>query len=298
MSSFISLIVRPFLQLQKLAQRNASVETTRNISRWAERLYTLPNDMHWEKVSYDGLIYEWLTPRDVTSQKVLFYIHGGGFVLPLCRPLRCTISYLSRLTGMRTVLINYRLAPEYPFPAAVDDCVKAYRWLIQKPGISPKNIIFTGESAGGNLVVTTLLSLREAGDPLPAGVVSVCPVFDFEGGGTFYKQKDALAQADFVMRQLNAYRGTADPHTPMLSPLYADLEGLPPLFIQVGGDELFRSGAEALAVRAKQDGVQITLRVWPGMWHFWHVCMPWLPEAQQALVEIRDFIGLLPEAAQ
>lgn len=148
--------------------------------------------------------------------------------------------------------------------------------------------------SGGNLVVTTLLALRDAGDPLPAGAVPICPVFDFEGDGTFYTQDDPMAQADFVMRQLTAYRGKADPHTPLLSPLYANLQGLPPLLVQVGEAELLRSGVEAFAARAERAGVQVTLHVWPGMWHFWHLFVPWLPEARQAMVEIEGFVHSCP----
>ena len=166
----------------------------------------------------------------------------------------------------------------------------AYRWLIKEEGVLPEQVVFMGESAGGNLVVTTLLALRNAGDPLPAGAVSICPVFDFEGGGTFYTQDDPMARAGFVMLQLNAYRGTADPHTPLLSPLFADLHGLPPLLVQVGEAESFRSGVEAFAARAEQAEVQVTLHIWPGMWHFWHLFVPFLPEARQAMGEIGEFV--------
>ena len=115
-------------------------------------------------------------------------------------------------------------------------------------------------------------------------------MFDFEGGGTFYTQDDPMVHADFLMRQLTAYRGKVDPHTPLLSPLYANLQGLPPLLLQVGEAEVLRSGVEAFVARAERAGVPVTLHVWPGMWHFWHLFVPWLPEARQAMVEIRDFV--------
>jgi monoterpene epsilon-lactone hydrolase len=297
MSSLVSSLVRPFLRVQKLAQRDATVEAARRISRWAERLYSLPKDVRWEKVFRGELAYEWLTPKNVTSPQVLFYVHGGGFTLPLYHPLRCTTAHLARLAGVRAMLVDYRLAPEHPFPAALDDCVRAYRWLFTEDGIMPEHVVFMGESAGGNLVVATLLALRDAGEPLPARAVSICPAFDFEGVGTFYTQDDALVHADFAMRQLTAYRGKADPHAPLLSPLYADLQGLPPLLVQVGEQEVFRSGAEAFAARAEQAGVQVTLHIWPGMWHFWHLCIPWLPEARQAMIEIREFVRSYPQVS-
>lgn len=290
MSSLTSSLIRPFLRIQRLTQRGASIESVRRISRWTERLYSVPHDVRWEKVPRGELTYERLTPKNVTAPQVLFHIHGGGFVLPLYNPERFTTAYLARLAGVRAVLVDYHVAPEYPFPTAVEDCVSAYHWLLKEEGVLPEQVVFTGESAGGNLVVTTLLALRDAGDPLPAGAVSVCPVFDFEGGGDFYTQDDPMMRADFVIRQLTAYRGEADPRTPLLSPLCANLQGLPPILVQVGEAELFRSGAEAFAERAEQAGVQVTLHIWPGMWHFWHLFAPWLPEARQAMAEVRDFV--------
>jgi len=295
MPSLISSPIRLLLRVQKLAQHDVSFDTVRRLSLWTERIYSIPKDVRWEKVPRGDLTYEWLTPKNITSSQVLFHIHGGGFVLPLYNPERFTTAYLSRLTGTRALLIDYRLAPEHPFPAAVEDCLQAYLWLTTKGGVSPKHVVFTGESAGGNLVVTTLLALRDAGYPLPSGAVSICPAFDFEGSATFYSQDDPMCDADFVMRQFAAYQGTADPHDPLLSPLFADLQGLPPLLVQVGGIELLRSAAEDFAGLAEKAGVQVTLHVWPGMWHFWHLFVPWLPEAQQAMLEIKDFVLSLPK---
>jgi acetyl esterase/lipase len=296
MTSLTTSLIRLFLRAQRLAQRGATIESVRRISRSTERVYSVPKDVRWEKVSRGELTYEWLIPRNVASSQVLFHIHGGGFVFPLYNPMRFTTAYLARLAGVRALLVDYRLAPEFPFPAAVEDCVRAYRWLITEQRVLPEQVVFTGESAGGNLVVTTMLALRDAGDPMPAGAVSICPVFDFEGGGTFYTQDDPMAHPDFVMRQLKAYRGRADPHTPLLSPLYADLHDLPPLLVQVGESELLRSGAEAFAERAAQAGVRVTFHVWPRMWHFWHLFIPWLPEARQAMTEIQQFIHALRPA--
>jgi acetyl esterase/lipase len=283
-------LIRVFLRAQKLAQRFATIESVRRMSRWSERFYSVPKDVRWEKIMRNELTYEWLTPKDAGSDKVIFYIHGGGFVFPLYNPTRYVAAYLARLAGMRVLLAGYRLAPEHPFPAAVEDCATAYRWLISAGSVLPEQVVFVGESAGGNLVITTMLSLRDAGDPLPSGAVSICPVFDFEGGGSFYVQDDPMVEADFMMLQLNAYRGSADPRDPRLSPLYADLRGLPPLLIQIGASEILRSGAEELALRAKQAGVPTMLETWPEMWHYWHLFVPFLPEAQQAMQRIKQFL--------
>jgi len=294
MSNLASSLLRPLLRLQRLAQRHATIASTRRLSRWTERLYSVPKNVCLEKVPRGELTYEWLTPKNVSSPRVLFHIHGGGFVLPLYNPERFTTAYLARLAGTRALLVDYRLAPEHPFPAALEDCVAAYRWLIAEEGVRPEQVVFTGESAGGNLVVTTLLALRDAGDPLPAGAVAISPAFDFEGLGTFYTQDDPMVCPEFSMLQLNAYRGNADPRTPRLSPLYADLRGLPPLLVQAGEAEVFRSAAETFAARAEQAGVPVTLRIWPGMWHFWHLFVPRLPEARLAMAEIRDFALSFP----
>jgi acetyl esterase/lipase len=267
------------------------------MSRWTERLYRVPNDVLRQSVCIGELAHEWLIPQGADATQVLFHIHGGGFVFPLYDPERYTTAYLARSAGVRALLVDYRLAPENPFPAAIEDCIGAYRWLVTERDVPPERVVFTGESAGGNLVVTTLLALRESGDPLPAGAVSICPVFDFEAGGTFYTQRDPMLHPDFVIRQLAAYRGQADPRTPLLCPLYADLQGLPPILLQVGGDELLREGTEAFAARAEEAGVEVTLRVWPRMWHFWHLFAPWLPEAREAMTEIRDFVLSLRRAA-
>jgi monoterpene epsilon-lactone hydrolase len=291
MASLTSSFIRLFLRAQKLAQRGATIESVRRMSCYTERLYTVPKDVRWVKTLQGELTYEWLIPKNVTSPNVLFHIHGGGFVFPLYNPERFTTAYLARLVGMRALLVDYRLAPENPFPSAVNDCVKAYRWLIYEENVLPEQVLFTGESAGGNLVVTSLLALRDMGEKLPAGAVSICPVFDFEGKGSFFTQDDLMLQADFAMMQFSDYRGNADPHNPLLSPLYADLKGIPPLLIQVGEDEVLRSGAEEFASRARNAGVRVTFHVWPKMWHFWHLFIPWLPEAHEAMIEIKEFIN-------
>jgi monoterpene epsilon-lactone hydrolase len=261
MSSLTGSLIHALLRVQRLAQRRATIDDVRRLSRWTERLYSVPKDIHWVKVSRGEFTYEWLAPEHLATAQVLCHIHGGGFSLPLHSPRRFTIAYLARLVDARTLLIDYRLAPKYPFPAALDDCIEAYHWLITDEDIPPEEVILSGESAGGDLAVITLLALRDAGSPLPSGEVTICPVFDFEGGGTFYTQDDPLVLANFAMLQFKAYQGNADPQTPLLSPLYAEVKGLPPLLIQVGGAELLRSAAEEFAVRAKQAGVQATLRV-------------------------------------
>jgi len=289
MTSTMASVIRIGLRAQRLAQKGASIDSVRRMSKVTERLFTVPKDVRREKLPAGDLTHEWLIPRTVSSPLILFHIHGGGFVFPLYDPERYTTAYLARLAGARAFLVEYRLAPENPFPAAVEDCAAAYRRLIDGEHVNPDHVVFTGESAGGNLAVTTLLALRDSGDRLPAGAVSICPVMDFEAKGTFYSQDDPMVHPEFVMRQLNAYRGGADPHHPLLSPLYADMTGLPPMLVQTGGQEIFRSGVEAFADSVKRSGVPVTLHITPGMWHFWHMFVPVLPEAREAMDEISQF---------
>ncbi len=270
-------------------QRYASIEFVRRISRWSDLLFSVPNDLQWDRFRHNDQPLEWLAPGINTSDYVIFYLHGG-FVFPLYNPTRYLAGHLVQKTRMRALLIDFRLAPEHPFPAAVEDCENAYLWLITEEDVSPDNVLFVGESAGGNLALTTMLSLRDKGHSLPAGAVLISPVVDFEGGGAFYTQNDPMADANFVMNQLNVYRGGADTRDPLLSPLYADLRGLPPLLIQVGSEEILRSGAEDLAKKADEAGIPTTLEIWPGMWHYWHLFIASLPSARQAMTNIVDFL--------
>jgi monoterpene epsilon-lactone hydrolase len=289
-TSLAGSLIRPLLRAQRILQRGASISAVRRFSPWAEKLYSLPKGVRIEKVFRNGWADEWLMPETIRSPQVLFHIHGGGFVFPLYDPERRVIALLARQAGVRALFVDYRLAPEHPFPAAVEDCVSAFRRLVREGNVPPEDIVFTGDSAGGNLAVTTMLALRDAGDRLPAGAASICPVFEFEGGGGFHTRDDPMLCPDFVMRQLNAYRGGADPRHPLLSPLYADPAGLPPLLIQAGELEILRAGAESFAKLAGRSGVPVRLHIWPGMWHFWHMFSPILPEAREAMEEIRQFI--------
>jgi acetyl esterase/lipase len=282
-------LIRLFLYLQKRLQRRATIKSARRLASWSERLYSVPKDLVWEKNVGDKGTYEWLTPPQVGSDRVILYLHGG-FVFPLYNPTRFLASYLARKAGMRALLVDFRPAPEHPFPAALEDCLEAYRWLISEAGFFPEQVIFIGESAGANLAIATMLSARDAGDSLPRGAALMSPVVDFEGRGTFYSQDDPMADSYFVMTQLDAYRGEADPRHPLISPIHADLEGLPPMLIQVGSKEILRSGAEELALRATKAGVSTRLEIWPGMWHYWQVLVSFLPDAQDALQHIVQFM--------
>jgi len=293
-------LILMFLGVQKFVQRFTSIEFTRRLSSWVDWLFSVPKTVEREKFIQYERACEWLRPQEISSGCVILYIHGG-FVFPLYNPTRYLAGCLAKMASRPALLVGFRLAPEHPFPAALEDCKQAYRWLISEGNVLPEQVIFVGESAGGNLAITSALSLRDAGDPLPAGLVLISPVVDFEGRGSFYTQSDRMADANFVMLQLDAYRGNADPRDPLLAPIYAELEGLPPLLIQVGAEEFLRDGAQELALRAQGAGVPTTLEIWPGMWHYWHIFYPALPEAREAMQNIVDFLkspGKNPEQAE
>jgi len=261
------------------------------MSKWAEDFKRMPVGVHTKKFEREGLALEWIVPEGANPQKVLLYFHGGGFVFPLWFPLKRISAYLAHMTKFRMLAVHYRLAPEHPFPAAVDDCVASYRWLITEGDTLPQNIVLMGESAGGNLVIATLLVLRDAGDPLPAGAAAICAPFSLaDDRDPSNTPADPMILPGFAMAQFDAYRAGADPHEPLVSPIYADLTGLPPLLIQAGEAEMFYPDAVRFASLAEQAGVLTTLDTWPEMWHFWHLFFPFLPEARQALEAIMEFV--------
>ncbi len=199
---------------------------------------------------------------------------------------------ISRASGARVLAINYRLAPEHPFPAAVEDATAAYRWLLAQ-GIAPNRIVIAGDSAGGGLTISTLLALRDAKQPLPAAAVPISPWTDLAATGESLRTlagKDPMVQAEPLKEMAKLYLGKADAKNPLASPLYADFKGLPPMLIQVGGAEILLDDAKRVADKAKAAGVMVELEVWDEMVHVWHVFAKLLPEGQQAIDRIGRFV--------
>jgi acetyl esterase/lipase len=220
------------------------------------------------------------------------YLHGGAFALGSIDVFREWVARLARATKTRALLIGYRLAPEHPYPAALDDTAAAYLWLLQE-GVAPSEIILAGDSAGGGLALSTLVSLRDTGRPLPAGAVCISPWTDLALTGGSIRDK---AQADPILspRTLDTYAGyyagSVERTEPLLSPLYADWIGLPPLLIQVGQNEILLDDALRSAAKARAAGVDVTLETWEGMFHVFHM-LPFLPETKRALESIAGFVS-------
>jgi phosphinothricin tripeptide acetyl hydrolase len=258
----------------------------------AEKVFPTPAEVKVERVNAPTASAEWLRPPSAAPGRVLLYLHGGGYVIGSPRSHRHLAAAIAGAAGASALLLDYRLAPEHPFPAAVEDATSAYRWLLDQ-AIAPERIVIAGDSAGGGLTVATLLALREARVPLPAGGVCISPWVDLTCGGASYGTKadaDPIVRRSGVEEMARAYLGATPPRTPLASPLFADLRGLPPLLIHVGSDEVLLDDAVQLAERAKAAGVDATLEVYDRMIHVWHWFLPMLDEAQTAVEAIGRFV--------
>ena len=258
----------------------------------AEKAFPTPPEVKVERVSAPAAPAEWLRPPNAVAGRVVLYLHGGGYVIGSPRSHRHLAAAIATAGAANALLLDYRLAPEHPFPAAVDDALAAYRWLLDQ-GIAPGHVVIGGDSAGGGLTVATLLALRDAALPLPAAGVCISPWVDLTCSGGSYHTKaeaDPIVTRASVGEMATAYLGATDPRAPLASPLFADLRGLPPLLIHVGSDEVLLDDAVQLAARAQQAKVEATLEVWDRMIHVWHWFLPMLDEAQSAVDSIGRFI--------
>lgn len=255
-------------------------------------------------VTINGVGGEWLVPATVAPgvapDRILFYLHGGSYIAGSIHAYRSLVANLATAARARALLIDYRLAPEAPFPAALDDALAAYRELVSN-ATPAQQIIVAGDSAGGGLALALLVAARDQGTPLPAAAVCLSPWTDLAATGASWitnAKTDLLNDGDKLRQAARLYLGTYAPDTPLASPLYADLHGLPPLLLQVGADEILLTDATRLAARAQAAGVPVTLEIWPGMQHEWHFAANWLPESRQAIARIGEFIEICCAAAK
>lgn len=241
----------------------------------------------------EGPKAEWITAPDAAKDRVILYLHGGGYVMGSIDTHRELMARLSKAASARCLGLDYSLAPEYPFPAAVNDATGAYRWLL-KQGIKPERIIVAGDSAGGGLTLSTLIALRDLGLPLPAAGVCLSPWVDLEGIGESMSTKaaeDPVVSREMIVALAKLYVGDdSNLHDPLAAPLYADFTGLPPLLIQVGNAETLLDDSTRATERAEAAGVDVTLQIWDEMPHVWHWFAPILPEGQEAIEQIGEFI--------
>lgn len=251
----------------------------------------VPDDVTVERVDAGGVAADWVSAPGADASKAVLYLHGGGYVIGSAVTHRELASRVSRASGARVLVVDYRLAPEHPFPAAVDDAVAAYRWMLGQ-GIAPSAAAIAGDSAGGGLAVATLLALRDAGDSLPATAVCISPWVDLEMAGdsmTSRAELDPMVQKPTLTEMAAAYLGGADAKSPLASPLHAELGGLPPLLVMVGTSETLMDDAVRLAEKARAAGVEVTYEPWEDMIHIWPM-FAIMPEAIQATDRIGAFL--------
>ena len=231
------------------------------------------------------------TPRSRPERHVL-YLHGGGYVTGSPDLYRHLLWRFAEAAGARVAAIAYRLAPEHPFPAAVDDAVAAWRGLLAE-GTDPRRAAFIGDSAGGGLALALALAARDRGIPLPGAIVLMSPWTDLALTGQSLRANaaaDPMMNADDVPQLAARYLAGADPRNPYASPLYGDPTGLPPTLIQVGSDEILRDESVRMAARLRDAGCAVELEIWPRMPHVWHGFVSVMPEAQRAIARIGDFV--------
>jgi monoterpene epsilon-lactone hydrolase len=268
-----------------------SIEQRRSEFQTALAQFQPAADVTCQAVDAGGVPAEWITAPRAQQEKVICYSHGGGYTMGSIDTHREVVSRLSRAAGVRGLLIDYRLAPEHRFPAALEDAKAGYRWLLST-GVKPSQLVIAGEAAGGGLTIATLMALRDSQIPLPAAGICMSPWVDMECLGKSMVTRSSIdpsvRQEDLKMNA-EAYLSEADRRTPLAAPIYGNLKGLPPLLIQVGTAEILFDDATRLAERARLDGVDVVFEPWEEMIHMWHM-LPMLPEGNQAIKGIAEFM--------
>ncbi len=258
----------------------------------ARRAVRVPRGVSLGSVSANGVPSDWLEPDEAETGRAILYLHGGAYTLGPPTTHRGLAGRIACSARARLLLIDYRLAPEYSFPAALDDALASYQWLIEK-GYAPGHIAIGGDSAGGGLTLATALALRDRGEKLPAALFLLSPWTDLTFSGESVRsraRRDPLLKYDGKDWLVGAYTGKQPATHPYISPLFANHHGLPPTFIQVGSEEILFDDASRLEEKLNAAGVRNQFEVWDGMWHVFQGFAPYVPEAQTAIERIGAFI--------
>lgn len=290
----------PSAQIQKVREILASLDfgapadvaTMRARLDAAAALFQRPPDVVYEPVDADGVPAEWTIAPGADPHRALVYFHGGSYNAGGIGSHRALCTQLARATGLRVLSVDYRLAPEHPHPAAVEDACIALRF-VWASGLEPAQVALAGDSAGGGLALAALIALRDAGDPLPAAVALLSPWTDLTLSGASLEGKaelDPMIVPSVLAVARDRYVADAAPDAPTISPLFADLSGLPPLLVQVGTDECLLDDSTRLARRASDAGTDVVLEVWDDMIHVWQAFFAMLPEGRDAIDAIATFI--------
>ncbi len=252
----------------------------------------IADDIHVEKLIIDGVAAQMLIPPQCDDARVMIYVHGGGYVVGSLISHGGMVAEIARNAKCKVLQLDYLRAPEHKFPAPVEDTCKAYHWLLKK-GYEAKKITIAGDSAGGGLVVATLVALQNEGTTLPGAIVCIAPWVDLEFTGESYearKEIDPFVQREVAENMRELYLGNQDPKDPIASPINADLTGFPAMLIQVGEREILFSDSEMLANKAKASGVDVTFEEWPEMVHVWHFYYPVVSDGMKAIARIGEFV--------
>lgn len=255
-------------------------------------MFKLPAGIKADRAVAGGVPAEWLVPPDLSHGRVVLYLHGGSYICGSPDSHRSLAGNIAIASRARALVIDYRLAPEHPHPAALEDAIAAYRWLIGNQ-VDPRNMAVAGDSAGGGLALALLVSLRDQNIPLPAAGICLSPWTDLAFTGESWESKAAVDLVIYRYKELEfarMYLGGLNPKTPLASPLYADLKGLPPLLVQVGTDEVLLSDAVRFVGRARQAGVDAVIEEWDRMQHVWQFAASFIPEGRRAIARIGEFI--------
>ena len=283
------------IALVKGREADESQGATEGRRRSFERMvdgFTIDVAARYSRLNAGGVTSEWVTAESASDSRVVLYLHGGGYIIGSPRTHRPLMAELSQASKGRVLGLDYRLAPEHPFPAPVEDSVAAYRWLLSE-GYDPARIAVAGDSAGGGLTVAMMVQARYLGLPMPGAAVCISPWVDMEGLGDSMETRaaaDPMVGKENLMISAKTYLGGSDPRAPLAAPLYADLRGLPPMLIQVGDAEVLLDDSTRLAGIAREAGVEVEMDVWDDMIHVWHLFAPILPEGKQAISQAGEFI--------
>jgi epsilon-lactone hydrolase len=253
-----------------------------------------PEGVTYEPVDAGGVAAEWTIPSGADPDRVLLYLHGGGYSLGSIASHRKLVGHLAKTAGLRALSVEYRLAPEHPFPAGLDDAITAFGWLLEE-GFEAAHIGVGGDSAGGGLALATALALRERGLPAPAGLVLLSPWTDLASTG---ESLTSNIGNDLLLRQIpedapgiTAYAGANDVKNPLISPLYADFTDFPPFIVHVGGHELLLDDSTRLAERASAAGCDVTIEVWPEMQHVFQIAAGNVPESDSSVAQLGSWLA-------
>lgn len=294
MISLRARIIRYFLKraFARLSPDADLAATRREFERTAAR-YGPPRDVRIRSETIAGVDGDWLVPPGCDEAPLLYFLHGGAYVMGSSRTHRRMLACLAKAAAVRAYLPNYRLAPEHPFPHGIEDASNVYRELLMR-GESPSRIAIGGDSAGGGLTMATLLTLRERDVPMPAGTVLLSPWLDLTASGESMHSRagiDPLFRPQHMPGAADFYCDRHSRRDPRVSPVFADVSGLPPTLVQVGDHEILLSDATRIVERLTQAGVPATLDVWPEMWHVFQFFAGLMPEATRAIGQLAIFLS-------